>query len=163
MPMPGSLIALCAHYPQRVVPAGAVLLEEGRQAGVIYVLEAGTVEIIKRGQPITAVSQPGSVFGEISVLLAQGHMATVRVRSESRFRVIEDPLAFLRAHPDAAWHVAMLLAQRLSGTMEYLVDLKRQHADRQEYVTMVDGVLASLLHLHGPPRRPGEVSVQRLP
>jgi CRP-like cAMP-binding protein len=148
-----SLLALAADHPQRVYPAGAVLLEEGRRAGVLYVLESGTVEIMKGNVPISTVSHPGAVFGEVSLLLDEPHMATVRVTAESRLRIIEEPMAFLRAHPDASMHVAMILARRLSGVTAYLVDLKRQYEERKDHLAMVDEVLANLLHLHARPRR----------
>lgn len=148
-----SFLGLAANHPQRVLPPGSVLLEEGRRAGVLYVLESGTVEIAKGGVAISTVSHPGAVFGEVSVLLDEAHMATVRVTAESRFRVIEDPMTFLRAHPDAAMHVAMLLARRLGGVSSYLVELKRQYQERKDHLAMVDEVLANLLHLHARPRR----------
>ncbi len=150
-----SLLGLAANHPEQVLPPGSVLLEEGRRAGVLYVLESGTVEIIKGGVAISTVSHPGAVFGEVSVLLDEAHMATVRVTAESRFRVIDDPMEFLRAHPDAAMHVAMLLARRLSGVTAYLVELKRQYEERKDHLAMVDEVLANLLHLHARPRREG--------
>ncbi|MBX3748397.1 MAG: Crp/Fnr family transcriptional regulator [Verrucomicrobiae bacterium] len=148
-----SLLALTDGYPLRVYPAGHVLLEEGRRGGVLYVLESGTVEILKAGVAISTVSHPGAVFGEVSSLLNQAPMATVRVTAECRFRVIDEPMAFLRAHPDAAMHVAMLLARRLGTVMEYLAELKRKHESRQDHLAMVDEVLASLLNLHARPRR----------
>lgn len=145
--MLNSLLALCSQYPLRVFPPGSVLLEEGRRSGLVYVLESGTVEIVNSGVPICTVSHPGAVFGEISVLLDQSHIATVRAVAESRLRLIEEPMTFLRNHPDAAMHVSMLLARRLSVVTAVLVDLKRQHLGHKDYVAMVDNVLASLLHL----------------
>ncbi len=154
VPVPplASMLALAASFPQRVIPPGVILLEEGRRTGVLYVLEGGTVEILKAGVPITSVSQPGSVFGEVSILLDHPHIATVRVTVESRFREICDPMPFLRAHPDAALHVSVLLAQRLSAVTAYLVDLKRQHEDRRDHLARVDDVLANLLHLQSRPK-----------
>jgi CRP-like cAMP-binding protein len=155
VPPVASLLALAGNHPQRVFQPGSVLLEEGRRAGVLYVLESGTVEIMKGGVPISTVSHPGAVFGEVSLLLDEAHMATVRVVAESRLRIIDEPMAFLRAHPDAAMHVAMLLARRLSGVTAYMVDLKRQYEERKDHLAMVDEVLANLLHLHARPRREG--------
>lgn len=150
-----SLLALCANHPVRVFPPGSVLLEEGKRSGVLYVLESGTVEIVKIGVPITTVSHPGAVFGEVSILLDHPHIATVRVTAESRFREIADPMPFLRAHSDAAVHVAILLAQRLNGVTSYLVDLKREQDERRGYSAKVDEVLANLLHLQVRPKAVG--------
>lgn len=122
-------------------------MEEGGRGRVLYVLEAGTVEVVKGGLSITCVSHPGAVFGEVCVLLDHPHIATVRAMAPSRCRVIDDPLPFLRQHPDAALHVAMLLAQRLNAVMSYLVELKRESMSREAHGARVDEVLASLLHL----------------
>lgn len=148
----GSLLALCAPYPEHQFQPGDVLLAEGGRSGLLYVLETGTIEVEKSGYLVSRTSQPGSVFGEIGVLLDHPHIATVRAMAPSRCRIIEDPLAFLGAHPEAALHLAMLLAQRLTGAMSQLVDLRRDHRDRQEHLAMVDKVLGTLLHLQPQPR-----------
>lgn len=143
-----SLLGMVASHPLRVFPPGSILLAEGRRTGVLFVLEAGTVEILREDVQLACVSQPGAVFGEVNVLLDHPHIATVRVRSESRFRVIADPVPFLRAHPDAALHVALVLAQRLASVTSYLVELKREREDRLGYLARADEMLARLLHPH---------------
>jgi CRP-like cAMP-binding protein len=82
----------------------------------------------------------------MSVLLDQPHSATVRAIEPSVFAVVEDPEAFIRAHPDFARSVATLLARRLQGVTSYLADLKRQFAGEDSHLGMVDEVLDSLLH-----------------
>ncbi len=129
------------------------MLEEGRRTGLLYVLESGTVEIIRSGVPVNTVSQPGAVFGELSVLLDQAHIATVRATAESRIRIVDDPMDFLRANPDAAMHIAILLAQRLSVATSYLVEERRRYNERQDHFARVDEVLASVLHLNARPHR----------
>lgn len=126
---------------------GGVLLAEGQGAGVLYFLESGTVEIVKKGHLINTVSQPGAVFGEVSMLLEQAPMATVRAGTQVVCRVVENPREFLETHPAAALHVARLLAKRLNSVTSYLVDLKRQYEGRDDHLGMVDEVLESLLQL----------------
>ncbi|MGE3312396.1 MAG: Crp/Fnr family transcriptional regulator [Limisphaerales bacterium] len=147
------VLAVTAECPRREFPSGTVLLEEGRRAGILYFLESGTVEILKQGQPISSVSQPGAVFGEVSVLLEQVHMATVRAATDLVCRVVENPREFLASHPAVSLHVASLLARRLSAVTTYLVDLKRQYEDREDHLGMVDEVLESLLQLQVKRRR----------
>ena len=144
-----TLIDCSAGRAQTTFPAGAVLIEEGRRAKVLYVLESGTVEVLKEGHTINRVSQRGAVFGEVSVLLDQPPMATVRALTECRVRVIDDALAFLETNPLAALAVARILARRLGAVTGYLVDLKRQYEDRQDHLGMVDEVLESLLQIQG--------------
>ena len=89
---------------------------EGQRAGVLYFLESGTVEIVKRGHLISTVAQPGAVFGEVSMLLDQAPMATVRAGSEVVCRVVENPREFLEKQPAVALHVATLIKD--GGTLQ---------------------------------------------
>jgi CRP/FNR family cyclic AMP-dependent transcriptional regulator len=142
-----ALLSRCADRPQSTFPPGWVVLEEGKKTGVLYVLESGTVEVSKEGETIDIVSQAGAVFGEVSALLGTPHIATVRVTTESRFRVIADPLRFLEQNSDVALHVAALLARRLTAVTAYLIDIKQQFAGREDHLGMVDKVLHGLLHM----------------
>ena len=60
---------LCSHLPVAAFAPGEALLEEGAATGRLYVLRAGTVEIVKRGVQINTVSDCGAIFGEMSALL----------------------------------------------------------------------------------------------
>lgn len=148
------VLSWAAECPRRSFSPGAVLLEEGKRAGVLYFLESGTVEVLKQGHLISTVSQRGAVFGEVSVLLDQAHMATVQAKTEIECRVVEDPAGFLLNRPEISVHVARLLARRLNAVTTYLVDLKRQYQDREDHLGMVDEVLESLLQLQA--RRGGD-------
>jgi len=149
------VLALCRGMPLRQMAAGQVLLEEGRSAGVLYVLATGAVEIVKGEVQITTVSEPGSVFGEVSILLETPHMATVRTLQDSTFYVAEHPLDFLRSQPELALSVCRLLARRLQFVTTYLVDLKRQFAGHDDHFALVDEVLENLVHHQAAPSKIG--------
>lgn len=142
---PEVLLARCGNRPQNRFAPGAVLLEEGRRSGMLYVLESGTVEISKEGETIDVVSDRGSVFGEMSILLNQPHMATVRVAREASCRVIDTPFEFMRAHPDVALHLAALLARRLNAVTNYLIDLRHQSHARSGEIGAADSLLRGIL------------------
>src|SRR5262245_14784204 len=97
-----TIIELCSSLPRKTTAAGEIILQEGKTAGVLYVLAEGAVEIMKGDFQITTVTEPGSFFGEVSVLLGIPHMATVRTLEPSAFHVADDPLAFLHARPQVA-------------------------------------------------------------
>jgi CRP/FNR family transcriptional regulator, cyclic AMP receptor protein len=96
-------------------------------------------------------SEPGAVFGEMSVLLESPFTATVRALKPSAFAIIENPRQFLGSSADASLHVARLLATRLDALNKYLVDLKQQY-EGHDHIGMVDKVLETLMHRH--PRPP---------
>jgi len=141
-----SILPLCEELPVRSFAPGAVLLPEGQRTGLIYILIEGTVKVEKASFEINTVSDPGAIFGEISTLLNNPHMATVRAVTACRAHVVTDSPAFLKSRPAMAYELARLLAQRLDGVTAYLVDLKRQYEDQTNHLNMVDDVLEALVH-----------------
>jgi CRP/FNR family cyclic AMP-dependent transcriptional regulator len=133
------------------VPAGTVLLAEGMKSGRVYVLQDGTLEVARGETRVALVSEPGSIFGEMSLLLATPHTATVRATTLAVVYEFTDGEAFLKSDPDATLMIARLLAQRLQAATTYLVDLKRQYSGHGNHLAMVSDVLASLIN-----QQPGE-------
>lgn len=153
--MPTILEGCQGRLPERAFPADTVIIAEGTRAGSLYVLAEGAVEITKDGTLITVISEPGAVFGEISVLLDTVHTATVKTTAASRFYLVEDSLEFLRSTPDVALGVARMLAKRLHAMTTYLVDLKQQFAQHSDHFGMVDEVLDALSHSQHHDHEPG--------
>jgi len=145
-PPVSTILDLCANLPETAFDPGTVLLTEGAQTGLLYILVAGSVEILKGDFQVDVVAEPGAIFGEISALLGIPHMATVRSLTPARAYRIGDAASFLDAHPELALEIARLLAQRLNGVTSYLVDLKRQFDDEASHLGMVDEVLETLVH-----------------
>ena len=101
-----------ADLPLVKCHAGENVLTAGSTTGRLTVLKSGTVEVVKDGVQIAKISAPGSVFGELAVLLGQPHTADVRALEQSEFHV--------------ALYVAATLAQRLDSANRALVEIKRQ-------------------------------------
>lgn len=141
-----SVADLCTDLPIVTFEPGDVLMSEGDRSGRIYVLVEGVVEVLKGDFQINVVSDRGAVFGEMSILQDLPHMATVRAVTECRLRVTTDGEDFLRSHPDIAYLIAQMLAQRLHGVTTYLVDLKRQFEGESSHLGVVDEILESLTH-----------------
>ena len=101
------------------------MLTAGSTTGRLLILKEGAVEVVKEGVEIAKVTEPGAVFGELSVLLDQPHTADVRALETSQFHVA-DAAALLRIDPIALLYVAAVLARRLDGANQALIELKRQ-------------------------------------
>jgi CRP-like cAMP-binding protein len=71
------------------------------------------------------VTEPGAVFGELSVLLDKPHTADMRALETSEFHVA-DAAALLVQDPTALLYVAAVLARRLDGANQTLIEVKHQ-------------------------------------
>lgn len=140
------IISKCQGMPECQFDVGEVVMEEGHAGGALYILAEGSLEILKQNFQINTVDSPGSIFGDVSILLDLPHMATVKTLEPSRFLVAENAIEFLKANPDVHLHLSSLLAKRLNSVTNYLVDLKTQFEDSDDHLGMVDEVLESLLH-----------------
>jgi len=141
-----SILDLCRAFPVRAFAPGAVLLDEGKTSGLLFVLINGEVEILKDDYQINVVSDPGAIFGEISVLLGIPNSATVRAVKPCTAHVVESGDVFLQSHKEVAYQLSKLLAQRVYRLTTYLGDLKRQFEHDDSHLSMVDDVLETLVH-----------------
>jgi len=141
-----ALLDCCSALPELTLASGTVLLDEGTRSGKLYILIDGEVQVLRGGVEVATVSEPGSVFGEMSILLEAPHTATVKALAPTRTYLVENAEAFLGSSPEVLRHIGRLLAFRLQAASGYLADLKRQFADSRNHLGMVDEVLESLLH-----------------
>ena len=144
------ILPLLQHLEKRRFAAGDIILEQDKNSGLLFFLLEGTVEVVKDDVQVATASQPGAVFGEMSVLLGVPHTADVRALGPCVFYAVENPRAFLESSPLVTLHVCELIARRLDTMNRYLVDVRQQLAS-SDHIGLVDGVLATLLH-----RQPGK-------
>jgi len=130
--------------PERSFERGEILVAEGTTGCNLLILEIGEVEIIKCGIHVTVVSTPGAFFGEVSLLLGTPAMATVRAVKPTTVWELSQSDQFLEEHPRAGIEIARLLAKRLSGVTDYLVDLRQQFRDQKNHLARVDKILGNL-------------------
>ena len=150
-----SILRYCEGLPELRVEAGETLLTRGGVDNRLYILIEGELEVSDGDVQINTQNEPGSIFGEMAVLLNVPHTATVKAFVPSRVCVVDDAAEFLQSHPDITFYVTKLLARRLKGATDYLVDVKRQYEDQAGHLAMVDEVLASLLHQQDSDCTPG--------
>ena len=141
-----SILDSCVGAKRQDFAPGTILLSEGDTSGKLYVLAEGTVEVLRGDTPVAIVGGPGSIFGEMSVLLNRPHTATVRAASQVSAFVFDDAENFLKSHPEIAFFLGRLLAERLNAATTYLVDIKRQFEGHGNHLGMVGEVLETLIH-----------------
>ena len=139
------ILDYCKGRKAETFRSGAVLIQEGADDRKLYVLIEGQVEVLRSQTQVSYIDEPGSIFGEMSVLLGMPYSATVKALSGVKAYVIDDPMAFLGSEPQIALELAALLARRLYYTTSYLVDLQQQAAGKREDLDLVDKILAQLV------------------
>jgi len=138
------VLALLEGMPIVTFKSGEALLGEGARDSKLYVLIEGEVEVIRRDTQVSHVDEPGSIFGEMAVLLDQPHSATVQALSTVKAYEVKDAIKFLEAHPELSLVLATLLARRLYYTTSYLVDLQQQAQGQRQDLDLVDKILSTL-------------------
>ena len=103
-----------------------VIFHEGDNSQDLYILASGQLDILKGNTKITEITEPGSLFGEMSFLLGASRTATVKAGSEGKaIRIPKEKINdFLRDFPTVAREISKLLAQRLEQTSQVVYGLK---------------------------------------
>jgi CRP/FNR family cyclic AMP-dependent transcriptional regulator len=122
-----------ADLPIATYRAGETVLTAASTTGRLLILKDGTVAVIREGVEIGKVTEPGAVFGELSVLLGRPHTADVIAVKPSRFyfasaAIMKDPVALL--------YVAAILARRLDGANQALIELTQQIQDDEPRIVI---------------------------
>lgn len=127
-----NFLTFVKSQPVRVLEPGESLVETGEANGELYVLQSGKLSVVRDGVEIARITEPGSLIGEMSVLLGIDHSATVRAIGPAEVRVVERAIAFLEATPIVALEVATMACERLNQTSAVLVQLKKELAGKGE-------------------------------
>ena len=133
-----------AALPLIIYQAGETVLADGSKTDRLLILRKGNVAVVKEGIEIARVTEPGAVFGEISALLDCPHTADVRALATSQFHVLH-PAAL--QDPAVLFYVAAILAQRLDGANQALIELKSEIQDKPH--SMIDKIIKKMETLLG--------------
>jgi CRP/FNR family transcriptional regulator, cyclic AMP receptor protein len=114
-----------ASLPVTSYQTGEIVIAAGSTTDRLLILKNGAVAILKDGIQIATVAESGAIFGELSALLGQPHTADVRALEKSHFH-IADATTLLTQDPIALLYVAAVLAQRLNGANQALIQLRNQ-------------------------------------
>jgi CRP-like cAMP-binding protein len=143
------LLSLSAELPEVEFGPGDTIVREGIESGEVWVLLSGALSVRKGDTYVNTITRPGSLIGEVSVLLGIPHGATVDASEPSRLRRAAYGREFLLANPAVTHLVAVGLAERLNFVTSYLADLKNQYGDAPG-LSMVPTVLKRLAERHSP-------------
>lgn len=149
------IIDLTSSVPDTNVADGTFVIVEGERTGALYVLVDGELEVRRRGRGVVRLGEPGTIVGELGLLLDTVASSDVVAVGACVVRRLEDADRMFVENPAFARHLATLLAQRLWQVSSYLADLQDQYADESGTRGLVPTVLSELLGSHRPPADPG--------
>jgi CBS domain-containing protein len=114
---PAELAAVAANVSEVAFDSGElVLVEDGAPAAGLYVIRAGSIELVHEGEPMV-VLEPGECFGHPSLLSGMAPVFTVRAREPSLCALLsaEDSRTVLATAAGASY-VARTMRTRLTRT-----------------------------------------------
>ena len=139
------ILELAGDATQVAVADGEVLIADGEADPSLYVLEAGTLDVRRSGHQVARLVEPGSVVGELGLLLGTPASADVVANGPVVVRRLDDAETLFRTHPEFGRHLAVVLARRLRQVTSYLADLQEQFADQAGTLGLVSTVGGELL------------------
>jgi CRP-like cAMP-binding protein len=114
------------NLPEKIYKKGEVLLEEGKSGKHVFILKEGVVSVKTSGNEICKANTPGTIFGEMSVLLNGDYSATVVAEQDSTFFVIDNLPDLFKKNPEICMKVAQLLALRVMNMNHLFAEIKHE-------------------------------------
>jgi CRP/FNR family cyclic AMP-dependent transcriptional regulator len=128
-----ALELVCSLAQHRTFPEGTVVFKEGDPSGEMYVIEKGTIEILRNGEdgkPLVIASlDEGDFFGEMSLLEARRRCATARCKMAATAHSLRgvDLLRLYHEMPDQYAIIILNIARDLSRRLHALDDYFASH------------------------------------
>ena len=84
------ILEYCKGRKVETFKSGSTLIKQGGDDRKLFVLVEGQVEVLRQDTQVSYIEEPGSLFGEMSVLLDMPYSASVKALSTVKAYVIDD-------------------------------------------------------------------------
>ena len=122
---------------------GDYIFKEGETGGYAYLLEEGSVEIVKltpKGLSVLVTLQKGSLFGEMAII--EGGLRSAGAKAATSVSVKEidssDFLAYIQGKPQVALNLLKRMSFNLRETNKKLTDAMRENEANRSVVEVAD-------------------------
>lgn len=124
-------------------PAGYVLFEEGDTGDETYIIQSGSIRIVKRtdqGDKTLAVIPAGEFVGEMATLLNEPRSATGIIEEDAKLLVLDTNTfeAMVKSNGEIAYRMIRKLAERIKQTNKQLELLSFKDANRKVVYSIVN-------------------------
>ena len=114
---------------------GEVICNEGDEGDYIYILKKGKLGVYKDDNLVSEYEKPGTILGEMSIILGEERTATIKALSPSTVSVIRITLMdMVRNFPAFTVKILQVLANRLKDTTDVLTHKLVDHNIEDEDV-----------------------------
>ena len=124
------------------IPKGSYIFREGESARYAYVLQSGTVEILKLGidgeTSLAELEQKNTIFGEMALIDGAPRSAGARAKTDVVVTQVDKPnfLNYVAQNPQAAHNIMVKLSQEVRHANAEIAELQTQaisgEGDRSE-------------------------------
>tara|TARA_Y100000022_G_scaffold186523_1_gene183182 strand:+ start:127 stop:1749 length:1623 start_codon:yes stop_codon:yes gene_type:complete len=123
---------------------GDYIFKEGETGGYAYLLEEGSVEIVKltpKGLSVLVTLREGTLFGEMAII--EGGLRSAGAKAATSVSVKEidssDFLAYIQGKPQVALNLLKRMSFNLRETNKKLTDAMRENEANRSVVEVVEG------------------------
>ena len=107
---------------------GDIICHQGDAGQYIYILQNGKLGIIKDGQLVLEYTKPGTILGEMSIILGDERSASIKALEKSTVSVIRlSVIDMVRNFPSFTVKILTVLAERLKETTVELTTSLIEH------------------------------------
>ncbi len=131
------------------IPKGSYIFREGESARYAYVLQSGTIEILKLGidgeTVLAELEERNSIFGEMALIDGAPRSAGARAKTDVVVAQVDKPnfLNYVAKNPQAAHNIMVKLSQEVRHANAEIADLQTQAVggsfDRSEGFEVTEG------------------------
>jgi CRP-like cAMP-binding protein len=110
---------LCKAFTGRQIPAGTIIVEEGKPGVGFFVIASGSATVAVRGKTVRSL-KAGDHFGEIALIDDGPRMAEVTAETDMECYALPawEFRAFVKDHPDVAWGLMQSLVKQIVRDQE---------------------------------------------
>jgi CRP/FNR family transcriptional regulator, cyclic AMP receptor protein len=144
------LLRLVASEPRLSYQPGETLISVGDLHPSVFVLVEGALDVERDGHVLARLDEPGSIVGEIGLLLHTPGSANVVAVEPTVVHRIDGAERLFDEYPEFARFIAQVLARRLLRVTSYIDDVYRQFEQHGGTLGLVPRVLDDLLGTHHP-------------
>jgi len=107
--------------------AGTVICRQNEESGDLFILNHGKINVLLDDEEISTISDPGTVFGEMSLLLNETRSATLVAKNDSVINIINKASlkALSKQKPDFFLELVITLWERLKNNIALISEFEK--------------------------------------